>query len=258
MSFIPYLIPVIGILLLIELNESRKISTQKWLLAGLAFIIGVSIFSLVFLYSKAPETNLRVVGYASKLFDSDIVKWNISLARRCQYEEINDNYSKMNADINAFRTYLTEQGIKAEDINIQPITINPVYEDMRYIAAYNLNQGLYVLSKEVDKIEAIALKPDFFTKRSIIIEQSNLSYYYSKLPELKKQLLSEATSDAVERAKEISHTSRIKLGKMKDAKSGVFQINEPYSPEVSDWGNYSTNTKKKSISVTLTASFALK
>jgi hypothetical protein len=48
------------------------------------------------------------------------------------------------------------------------------------------------------------------------------------------------------------------LGKLREARAGVFQITEPYSTEVSDYGIYNTGTKQKSISVTLTAYFNLK
>ncbi|WP_232502671.1 hypothetical protein [Candidatus Cloacimonas acidaminovorans] len=48
------------------------------------------------------------------------------------------------------------------------------------------------------------------------------------------------------------------MGKLREARAGVFQITEPYSTEVSDYGIYNTSTRSKSISVTLTAIFKLK
>ena len=38
---------------------------------------------------------------------------------------------------------------------------------------------------------------------------------------------------------------------------GVFQITEPYSTDVSDYGYYNTDTRTKSISVTVTTKFRL-
>jgi hypothetical protein len=37
----------------------------------------------------------------------------------------------------------------------------------------------------------------------------------------------------------------------------VFQITEPYSTDVSDYGYYNTDTRTKSISVTVTTKFRL-
>jgi len=63
--------------------------------------------------------------------------------------------------------------------------------------------------------------------------------------------------DAVARAHEIAGSGNTKLGKLREARAGVFQITEPYSTEVSDYGIYNTSTRSKSISVTLTAIFKL-
>ncbi|MDZ4121536.1 MAG: SIMPL domain-containing protein, partial [Candidatus Cloacimonadaceae bacterium] len=148
--------------------------------------------------------------------------------------------------------------MKEADIEIQPVASAPVYENYGRISSYNLNQNVFVLSHDLQKIEDLALNPEFFASRGILIERSSLDYLYTQLPELKKQLLAEATEDAVARATEISNAAKTKLGKMREARAGVFQITEPYSTDVSDYGIYSTRTKRKSISVTLTAVFYLK
>ncbi len=42
------------------------------------------------------------------------------------------------------------------------------------------------------------------------------------------------------------------------ANVGVFQITEPYSTEISDYGVFDTNTKEKDITVTMNVTFNLK
>ena len=70
-------------------------------------------------------------------------------------------------------------------------------------------------------------------------------------------MIGAATADAMARAKEIVGATKARLGKLSSARSGVFQITEPYSSEVSDYGYYNTNTRAKSISVTVTTDFRL-
>ena len=125
------------------------------------------------------------------------------------------------------------------------------------MTVYSVNQMLYVRSSDVAKVEEIALDPQFFAERQIVLNQSNLEYLYSKLPELKKEMIGKATADAMGRALEIVGATKAKLGKLSSARSGVFQITEPYSTDVSDYGYYSTQTRTKSISVTVNAKFAL-
>ncbi|MFO7659430.1 MAG: SIMPL domain-containing protein, partial [Candidatus Cloacimonadaceae bacterium] len=153
---------------------------------------------------------------------------------------------------------LVEQGIPDKEISIQPVTSFPMYDNNGHITSYNLNQNLFVITNQLNKIEELALNPDFFADKGLLLQMSNLSYLYTKLPEMKKQLLADATTDAMERAKEVSSAAKARLGDMREARGGVFQITEPYSTDVSDYGIYNTSTRNKSISVTLTAVFVLK
>lgn len=253
-------IPLVIVFALIVIGLSNWIVQTKnhWGILGISFIVGISIFGVFFFQSRQSETNLRVVGYASKLFDSDLVKWNLSLQRSVSTGELKSGYSNMSKDIAAFKGFLVEKGIPVKDINIQPVTSFPMFDHYGSLSSYNINQNVFILSNDLDKIEQLSLNPDFFADRGILLQNSQLEYLYSKLPELKKQLLAEATTDAVERAKEISSSAKVRLGKMREARAGVFQITAPYSQEVSDYGIYNTSTRQKSISVTLTSVFDLK
>lgn len=235
-----------------------KIGINPRNVLAIAFIIGLSVFSIFFYQSRQPDTSLRVVGYSSKLFESDLVKWNITLQKTVPLSDINRAYRSMNEDIKAFKEYLISQGIEEKDISVKPISS---YEQRDYngnIIGRNFHQNLFILSSDIDKIEDLALSPDFFAARGMVLEASNLEYLYTKLPELKQELLAAATADALMRAKEISGSAQTRLGKLREARAGVFQITEPYSTDVADYGIYNTSTRQKSISVTLTAHFRLK
>jgi hypothetical protein len=232
--------------------------SHTWGIAGISFIIGLTLLGAFLVQSRQSETSLRVVGYASKLFESDLVKWNLSVQKVVSPSELKEGYKTMGADITAFKAYLTDKGVPEKDINIQPVTSFQMNDNFGNLTNYSLNQNVFVLSSDIGKIEELALNPEFFANRGMLLQNSTLAYLYSKLPELKKQLLSEATKDAVARAKEISGSAKTGLGKMKEARAGVFQITEPYSTDVADYGFYNTNTRSKSISVTLTAVFKLK
>jgi hypothetical protein len=180
------------------------------------------------------------------------------MQRNVSHDGLKDGYNKMSNDVNAFKNYLEEQGIPEKDISIQPINSYQTTDNYGNPTGYALNQNVFIVSSDIPKIENLSLKPDFFAERGILLQNSNLAYLYTKLPDLKKQLLSEATKDAVARAEEIAGSGNTKLGKLREARAGVFQITEPYSTEVSDYGIYNTSTRSKSISVTLTAIFKLK
>jgi hypothetical protein len=225
---------------------------------GLSIIICALIFGAALVKSRQSQKSLRIVGYANKQFVSDLVKWNLTIQKTSDTGNLSASYKALSNDVMDFKKYLMDNGLEDKEISIQPLNSYPMYDNYGKISSYNLNQNVFIISAKLDTIEKLSLNPEFFATRGLLLQQSSLSYLYTKLPDLKKQLLSDATADALQRAKEVASSAKVKLGKMREAKAGVFQITEPYSTDVSDSGIYNTSTRNKSISVTLSAVFDLR
>ena len=77
-------------------------------------------------------------------------------------------------------------------------------------------------------------------------------YYYTKLAELKIKMIEAATKDANNRAEKIAINAGSKLGGLKNAEMGVFQISAENSSEDYSWGgNFNTTSKKKTANITV-------
>jgi len=152
---------------------------------------------------------------------------------------------------------LVNKGISNDDININPISSYNRWDREGEISGYTLNQSLFIISTEVETIETLALNPDELLDQEIFFQTSSLEYFYSKIDDMKKDLLELATRNARERADMILKESNHKAGKMIWSQAGVFQIIEPYSTEVESYGMYNTASRKKEIKVTVHANFLI-
>ena len=77
-------------------------------------------------------------------------------------------------------------------------------------------------------------------------------YYYTRLADLKIEMISKATEDARIRAEKIADNSGGRLGELQSAKMGVFQITGQNSDETYSWGGaYNTSSKNKTASITM-------
>ena len=84
------------------------------------------------------------------------------------------------------------------------------------------------------------------------------SYYYTKLSELKVDLLAKASADAKQRAETIAKNAGSSLGKIKKATMGVFQITGQNSNEDYSYGGaFNTGAKNKTASITVKIDFAV-
>ncbi len=226
------------------------------LIIGLSLILSATVFGQFF-YKSRQNNTIKVVGSATKTYESDIVKWRITLERQAGAGDSRTAYLLIKNDFQTVWETLLAAGIRETEITVQPVNKHPIYNNMGEFTGYKLQQTIMVISESIAKVEKLALNPDPLSARGVILESSQLEYYISRLPEIKQELLAMATQDARKRAVEIARNSGGKIGKLASARAGVFQITEPYSTEVSDYGIYSTATKKKDITITVSALFYL-
>ena len=85
---------------------------------------------------------------------------------------------------------------------------------------------------------------------------TNPNYYYTKLASLKIEMLAQATKDARLRADKIAENAGGKIGKLKQADMGIFQITAQNSSEEYSWGGtFNTSSKNKTANVTVKLEF---
>lgn len=231
--------------------------TAQAIILGSSIVIASVLFGIFFYVARSSDDTINVVGAATKRFDSDIVKWRITLSRTSHETALAGGYKMLQGDVEALRRLLTGKNIGENDIMLQPINSDRVYGPQGQTSTFNIQQTLIVITSNIPAVEELALNPAELVESGVILQNSHLEYLNSKLAELKMELLSEATKDARRRAEEIAKNSGAALGSVTSLRAGVFQINEPFSNEVSDYGMYNTQAKVKDITVTVRAEFRI-
>lgn len=225
---------------------------------GICLILSSMIFGVLHYGSRAPVDTIRVTGAATKRVQSDIVKWRIDVSRSVGEDQVADGYRLVSADLQAVLNALSTAGIDKSTITVQPVNSMPKYNREGEMVGYNFHQGLFVISSDLATIEGLALNPTAIFDKGVVVQSSSIEYYISNLADMKLSLLTEANADARRRAAEIARNAGLRIEKLSSARVGVFQITEPYSTEVSDYGIYSTATKDKDVTVTVQATFKVK
>ena len=232
--------------------------TKSAFITGLSIIIAAFVFGSFFYSSRIPDQTIRVVGYATQDFEADIIKWSFSFSVPVPINGLSDGYRQMNKKLETFRKIWASKQIPVDELQIRPVSVQKSYGEYGKMIGYTLQQNIYIVSKNIDEIEKITINPVDFANNNLAFEYSRIEYFSSKLDDIKKELLSHATKNARERAEEIvSMTEGGKISKMLSARAGVFQITEPLSTEIAGYGIHSTETRKKTIKVTVNADFII-
>lgn len=224
---------------------------------GLSVIIAFGLWGWFFQQSRQTQQTVRVVGYGTEEFDSDIVKWSISFSERVGLNGTREGYQTMAGKLESFQKLWEKTGIQTSEFKVFPVSVNREYGQSGHVG-YTLDQRVYIVSGEIEKVEQLAVDPGLFVENGVIFNNSTMEFFSSKIEEIKKQLLGKATQNAYERAEEITSTTDLQVDKLVSAKAGVFQITEPYSTEIAGYGIHNTSSARKNIKVTVTAEFTLK
>lgn len=236
----------------------RKIYLLASLILGLSIVLASTIFGNYYLEArKVQSRTIKVVGSDSKKFESDTIKWDLTLQRWTSLDNLKGGYKSLDEDKDRFLNFIISKGFNLKDIELTPIQSYQTYNRDNSPSGYNLSQRVTLTSKRVDIVESIALEPLELTELGINFQYSNLNYYYSKIDKLKRELLSSATLNANQRAYEIIKNTDVKIGKLISARAGVFQITREFSTDVQSYGVYDTSAKNREIKVTLHALFAI-
>ena len=231
----------------------------------IAIIVAFWLAANAYKYKFKTNETISVTGLAEKEFVSDKIVWSGSYSR--QTMDLKSAYQQLKDDEGKIRTYLKDKGIADNELVFSSVSIqkqeNNKYNDRGQItgtefAGYLLSQTVTVDSKDIDKIEKLSRQVTELIEHGIEFNSSPPSYYYSKLGELKVDLLAKASADAKQRAETIAKNSGSSLGRIKKATMGVFQITGQNSNEdFSYGGSFNTSSKDKKASITLKSDYAL-
>jgi hypothetical protein len=206
-----------------------------------AFILGIFLFLgmtvLGFILGKAAitfkeyERTVTVKGLSEREYEADIVIWPIQFTEA--KNDLGQLYQSIESSTSKIKTFLENSGLNTDEISYATpaITDKSAQQyggssvvEFRYTAL----QTVTVYTKNVDSVRKIMGSLSELGKEGIVFTggdyQSQTEYVFTKLNEVKPEMIEEATRKAREVAQKFATDSQSKLGKIKKAYQGQFSI----------------------------------
>ncbi|WP_165730844.1 SIMPL domain-containing protein [Polaribacter sp. 20A6] len=230
-----------------------------------AIIFGIAIVtSSIFLGKAYTDRNkkdgeIQVTGLGKTDFSSDLIVWEGSFS--ADNADLKQAYLTLEEKKRTINNYLSKKGIKPEELIYSAVktnektkqlyTTNGEYAGQEFVG-YELTQSVQIESKEVDKIEKVSREITELLNQGVQFYSQAPRYYYTKLADLKIEMISKATEDARIRAENIAKFSGGNLSDLESAKMGIFQITGQNSGEDYSWGGtFNTANREKTASITM-------
>lgn len=234
------------------------------IVAGLAFVLGIGLVTNSWDKRLESANTIDVTGLTKVDFTSDLIVWRGTFSKKAM--SLKDAYAALKNDESIIKSYLIGKGISKESLIISSVRINQDYEyrydqngnSNRVFNGYNLTQEVKIESENVALVETISREVTELIDKGVEFYSYQPEYYYSKLSDLKIEMIASATADARSRAEQIAQNAKAEVGDLVSADLGVFQITGQNSNEEFTWGGvYNTQEKNKTARVTMRLKFGI-
>jgi hypothetical protein len=208
---------------------------------GAIFLLSVIIFSFT-VSGAVNDFNSRnravsVKGLSEKIVEADLALWPISSTATSN--SLIEIHAKISEDQAAIKNFLIEQGFKENEITTKQPTIqdrqaNVYYENNSNQLRYIADIGLLVKTNKVALVKKAMQKSADLISKNISLGNSSAEYIFSKLNDVKPEMIEEATKQARIAAKKFAQDSGSRIKGIKHADQGLFTM-EPihyYNPEI--------------------------
>jgi hypothetical protein len=226
---------------------------------GIAIIVSSIFLGKSYVDRKKVDGSIQVTGLGKVDFSSDLIVWEGSFG--AENWDLQQAYNSLKQEKEVINEYLITKGVAPENIVFSAVStrkkLKTNYSSSgKYIGeefdGYELNQSVQIESSDVEKIENISREVTELLNKGVQFYSENPRYYYTKLADLKIEMISKATEDARIRAEKIAENSGGNMGELISAKMGIFQITGQNSKEDYSWGGtFNTSSKEKTASITM-------
>jgi len=174
-----------------------------------------------------------VKGLSEREFPADVAIWPVKFSEA--NNDLNQLFSALQAKNALIVAFLKESGFGDEEISVSaPAIIDKQaqgYGDAQKIPyRYTGNSTITVYTKKVETVLKSMKGLIELGKKGIAISgqdyNAKVEFLFTKLNDVKPQMIEEATKNARETAEKFAVDSKSKLGKIKNANQGQFSIND--------------------------------
>jgi hypothetical protein len=241
--------------------ERRKAVTIIVSAVIIALALGVGLTQVGTGFATRAGNGITVTGSAKTNAVADNAVWTLSV--NLSSPTVGAAVKKVDADVAALSSYLTQGGIAADALTLGAVSTYANEEFVNgnstgRILSYRASRDVTVRTKDVQLVSKLSQGIGSLLGTGINVNNYGPQYYISNLPELRPELMSEAMKDAKLRAESLTKAVGGSLGSLVNVKAGPIQITTPDSTMTADYGAYDTSTINKTVSATVSVTFSTK
>jgi hypothetical protein len=244
-------------------GADRKLRLPELLLGLVAVAVAVAVTGVVIANAmrdvKRARDTISVTGSARQPITADVVHWSLAVSAEAIRPQA--AVRLLRTRVAAVRTFLRDRGLSDSAVTEPPVATQQItlrVAPRRSVPAFRLVQRFRISSREIDKVEGIAAQATDLLAQGVPISAGGLAYISANLADARIHALTKAVADAHRRGQTIVKGIGGKLGSVKSASIGVYQVVPRNSTAISDYGINDTTSREKDVYAVVSVTFRLR
>jgi len=245
--------------------------TSSIWIVSIALIISFGISALFIGRSlqrfKAEDRSVSVKGFSEREVKADLAVWIIQT--RMANNDLMEGSKAIEEAKNKVINFMVQNQIKQEEIIVEGIGVTDKkaqqYDNLQQGNAfrYLITQNFQIRSNNVDLIQKVSRMTGELLQVGVFLSSSNygnpLQFYFTKLNDIKPEMITEATKNARKAAQQFASENDSKLGQLKKATQGLFTIVDRTASLSGGEGGFASGTNDlfKKVRVVISAEYSI-
>ncbi|APG63835.1 hypothetical protein LPB140_11755 [Sphingorhabdus lutea] len=238
-----------------HLREHDRLRGRSGLYAAAIISAGLAIGGYLMgdglVRMKQSDRAVTVRGLDEREVTADLATWNIAYS--AQANDLQSAQAAMDRDTQAISAFFKEVGFDGDAL--QPTGVNVSQYSNDGVQTFTIRQRLSLRTTDIKKAQAAVKRQFDLVKRGVVLEDgSGMSYSFTKLNDIKPEMIAKATMDARKSAEQFAKDSGTDVGAIQSATQGYFEVT---SRDGDDGGWGVTDTPYKKVRVVTTVQYNL-
>ena len=205
------------------------------LILSAGIVIGLSLLALLLgralVEVKAWDRVVTVKGLSEKEYIADTVIWPLQFTVAAN--DVSELYKTIETQSAQIKAFLLAAGVQESEVSIGKPAItdklaNQYGGNANVQFRYTATQTVTVYSKRVEQVRKLMSSSSQLVEKGIVLStqsyEAQTEYVFTRLNEVKPEMIEQATLNAREVAQKFAKDSDSQLGKIKRANQGQFSI----------------------------------
>jgi uncharacterized protein len=206
----------------------QKLQDSRAVLLGAVAIFAVGLTTSGYVLgdglrrAEMAERSVTVRGVSERDVTADLATWSVSFSD--EGTTLGPVQASVDQKSRAIRTYFQRAGFKPEEISDTAISASQSFDRDRKEDRVTVSRSIQLRSRDVIKVRSAYARQSELIRDGVPISGSNVNYVFTKLNDLKPEMIAEANQSARKSAEQFARDSGAEVGRIKTASQGYFSV----------------------------------